>query len=312
MRNRLLFLISFAVVLLLHFLFISEFSINVPKKSEIKKSKIKIKLSSLTTPKPKQTIKKPPKQEVKPKPKPKPIEKPKKPKEKPKKEPPKSDKIKMTTKKSEVKKREPKEKSKMKPIEKPKKLEPKPKPKPKERPKPKPKPKKEQPKKPIKKPVKSEKKATQKSPKIAAKTKSKKIGDDLDFGAFEPKKQKVTQKKSLENAIRYEIKGAALGDRDIQEGMDNPWFEELRIAVENQRVYSAKAARYKLRGIVVVGFTVLADGEITNIAVYGSSGSKILDNFALQTIASLGAFKPIPKELHKQRIDLYMRLVYNN
>lgn len=84
----------------------------------------------------------------------------------------------------------------------------------------------------------------------------------------------------------------------------------LAEAIEREKFYPSLARRLNQEGIIRVGFTVLADGHITNIHLLEPSAATALNQGAIEAIKRVGQFKPIPPALGMQSMDLSIGLIY--
>lgn len=84
----------------------------------------------------------------------------------------------------------------------------------------------------------------------------------------------------------------------------------LAAAIEREKFYPPLARRLNQEGIVEIGFTVLADGRIVNIHLLTQAPSAALERGAMEAIARVGLFQPIPPKLGMNAMNLTISLVY--
>ncbi|BCD68715.1 energy transducer TonB [Nitratiruptor sp. YY09-18] len=84
----------------------------------------------------------------------------------------------------------------------------------------------------------------------------------------------------------------------------------VKAKIEAKKYYPKIAKRLKQQGVVVVSFTILADGRITNVNILKPSKYKRLNNGAIETLQKIGKFKPIPKELGVDHLDIVVPIKY--
>lgn len=84
----------------------------------------------------------------------------------------------------------------------------------------------------------------------------------------------------------------------------------LAEAIEREKFYPSLARRLNQEGMIRVGFTVLADGRITNIHLVEPSAATALNQGAIDAIERVGQFKPIPPALGIQSMDVNISLIY--
>ena len=88
------------------------------------------------------------------------------------------------------------------------------------------------------------------------------------------------------------------------------YLRSLKKQLEQIKDYPATAKRLKQEGTVRVRFTILADGKIEQVEVSESSRYSSLDNNALEAVAKMEKFQPIPKLLEKERWRIEIPIQY--
>ena len=88
------------------------------------------------------------------------------------------------------------------------------------------------------------------------------------------------------------------------------YLRSLKKQLEQIKDYPATAKRLKQEGVVRVRFTILADGKIEQIEVSESSRYSSLDNSAMDAVAKMEKFQPIPKILEKERWRIEIPIQY--
>ncbi|HLO27392.1 MAG TPA: energy transducer TonB, partial [Geobacteraceae bacterium] len=68
--------------------------------------------------------------------------------------------------------------------------------------------------------------------------------------------------------------------------------------------YPAEAVQMGIGGVTPVRITFNRKGEIENVVILESSGSKILDNEVLRTLKDVGTIGPLPKSYGKETFNL--------
>lgn len=84
----------------------------------------------------------------------------------------------------------------------------------------------------------------------------------------------------------------------------------IRQLIDERKVYPKNAKRLKQMGTVTVKFKLLDDGTIKNISIVDSSGFELLDQSAKELLENIGRFRPIPKELGNESMDLSIPIEY--
>ena len=95
-----------------------------------------------------------------------------------------------------------------------------------------------------------------------------------------------------------------------RESLTMQYQSALAEDIEREKFYPSLARRLNQEGIIRVGFTVLADGRITNIHLVEPSAATALNQGAIEAIKRVGQFKPIPPALGMQSMDLNISLIY--
>ncbi|MCF6147868.1 MAG: energy transducer TonB [Candidatus Kuenenia sp.] len=80
--------------------------------------------------------------------------------------------------------------------------------------------------------------------------------------------------------------------------------------IEDARKYPYWAKKQGMEGIVYLSFTVLSRGSCRNIFITRSSGSKIFDDEAVNTVKRASPFPPIPEEISSSYIRMEVAVVF--
>ena len=115
------------------------------------------------------------------------------------------------------------------------------------------------------------------------------------------KKLAQTQAKDSRFSPPLELKGQAL----------NGLLELIHTAIQKQQEYPRSALEMSREGRVSLGFTLFANGSISNLTVLKSSGTKSLDNAALTAIYKAVPFMGVHHYIDKPReysIDILFKL----
>jgi|GEM_PF-3786289 len=68
----------------------------------------------------------------------------------------------------------------------------------------------------------------------------------------------------------------------------------LKQAIYRHKIYPRGAIRMRITGRVVVGFELASNGQIANVKVLQTSGSKVLDKAAIKAVKAVRKYKPRP------------------
>ncbi|MCU0834962.1 MAG: energy transducer TonB [Chromatiaceae bacterium] len=86
--------------------------------------------------------------------------------------------------------------------------------------------------------------------------------------------------------------------------IEQRYLSALQQAIARHRFYPKAARQDGIEGTVTLSFVIEADGRITGVQIASASGSALLDQAGLETLARLGRFRPIPPELGRDRWPL--------
>jgi len=121
-------------------------------------------------------------------------------------------------------------------------------------------------------------------------------------------------KKSIEEAV---LKKTEL--KSVKEKVEilNPANEAMlryqdmvKQRIEEVRRYPSWAKKQEIEGEVYINFIVLSNGLSRDIKIIRSSGSKILDEEAIETIKRAIPFPPIPKEIDNSWVQMEVFIVF--
>jgi len=149
----------------------------------------------------------------------------------------------------------------------------------------------------IVKTVKKEKKKTIKKPaKKIVKTKPTK----------EIFKEKVVEQITTKAA---EIKKEQIPVETLK-AIENKYLLKLKRLIEKNKTYPNSAKRLRQMGKVYLSFTILKNGKISNVQITKNSNFKKLNKAALEIMAKIQKFEPIPNELNKSTWNITVPVVY--
>ena len=89
-----------------------------------------------------------------------------------------------------------------------------------------------------------------------------------------------------------------------QAAAERAYLNALQRAIARHQRYPAGARRHGQSGVATLAFVIDADGRLSQIRLAQSSGHDALDRAALQALARLGRFDPIPKSLGRRTWSL--------
>ena len=88
------------------------------------------------------------------------------------------------------------------------------------------------------------------------------------------------------------------------------YLTTIRRKIESEKKYPVAAQRSGIEGSTGVRLTILKDGTLGMAEVLESSGYRILDDAALQSVNNAAPFAPIPEVIKRERIDIEISLVF--
>lgn len=94
------------------------------------------------------------------------------------------------------------------------------------------------------------------------------------------------------------------GESDAVLAAERAYLTALQRAIARHQRYPAGARRHGQTGVATLSLVIEADGRIGQIRLAQSSGHASLDQAALQALARLGRFDPIPKSIGRSRWSL--------
>lgn len=117
---------------------------------------------------------------------------------------------------------------------------------------------------------------------------------------FVPTTPKQTSAKVENKALTAE---SILGSAEKM-SLRDAFKAELREKINENKFYPIMSKRLGQTGIVIVAFTLLEDGHIIDIRLDTPSPYERLNESALQAVRKVHKFRPIPRELGEERMDL--------
>ncbi len=91
------------------------------------------------------------------------------------------------------------------------------------------------------------------------------------------------------------------GDAASVAAQEGAYLKGLTQAIARNRFYPPAAQRQDVTGVVLVAFTIQADGTLADVRVAKGSGSEVIDQAAVETVRRLGSYKPIPAGVGRSR-----------
>jgi len=153
--------------------------------------------------------------------------------------------------------------------------------------------------------------------KIPKKTQRKKPIEEKNIAKVKPAKQpdpspvlNKTVEVSAPPPPPAQASPVAIVDGARLMTLEQQFKQALMREIEKNKFYPKRAKRRHREGVVKISFTILSDGKLNSIRIQESSGHKSLDDAAMGAVAEIARFKPIPKELGRERWEFVVPLRY--
>ena len=122
----------------------------------------------------------------------------------------------------------------------------------------------------------------------------------------EQKTEPIVQKMASKEVIKQEN----TIDASQIEALEDEYLSKLRYLIEKNKIYPQSAKRLNQMGKVHVCFVISKDGQIKDVKVVKDSNYKRLNEAALEILAKINRFEPIPEKLNKNSWEITVPIVY--
>lgn len=119
----------------------------------------------------------------------------------------------------------------------------------------------------------------------------------------------LSVKNSDDSAKESRVEEVSLNTREFKYF---DYFQGIKKSMERNWSYPEEALVNGDRGSVVVRLSVLNNGQLAKVQVEKSSGSRALDNGAMEAVKSSAPFNPFPGSIPNSQIDIIANFVYNS
>jgi protein TonB len=126
----------------------------------------------------------------------------------------------------------------------------------------------------------------------------------------EVKVEQKTEPIVQEMASKEVIKQENTIDPSQIEALEDEYLSKLRYLIEKNKIYPQSAKRLNQMGKVHVNFIISKDGQIKNIKIVKDSNYQRLNDAALEILAKINRFEPIPEKLNKNSWEITVPIVY--
>ena len=122
--------------------------------------------------------------------------------------------------------------------------------------------------------------------------------------------EKKLEKEEISRRHSHQVKTKAVKTKGEDTALAR-YLNQIRSLIEQHKFKSRLADKLKMTGRVIVGFTIVSPNSLVDLEVVKSSGKKVLDNSALQTLKNIPEIPVIPLELKLKQIPLKMDITYS-
>ncbi len=122
---------------------------------------------------------------------------------------------------------------------------------------------------------------------------------------FIPQPEEIVMEQVIEEPSKEKIEVI----NPAQEAMLR-YQDMVKQRIEEVRRYPSWAKRQGIEGIVDLSFIVLSNGMSQDVKIIHSSGSKLLDEEAVETIKRANPFPPIPKEISTSSVQMEVSIIF--
>jgi len=102
----------------------------------------------------------------------------------------------------------------------------------------------------------------------------------------------------------------ATGDASAAMDVRTEYLAGVVARLLRARRYPWRARQRRIEGVLKVSLTICADGSVDGVRVLASSGSRILDQAALEMVERASPFAPIPKALGTEEIRVSVPVAF--
>ena len=153
--------------------------------------------------------------------------------------------------------------------------------------------------------VKQEKKKEKKIKEVKKVEKVEKVEKTQEV-KVEQKTEPIVQEMASKEVIKQEN----TIDPSQIEALEDEYLSKLRYLIEKNKIYPQSAKRLNQMGKVHVCFVISKDGQIKDVKVVKDSNYKRLNEAALEILAKINRFEPIPEKLNKNSWEITVPIVY--
>jgi periplasmic protein TonB len=141
---------------------------------------------------------------------------------------------------------------------------------------------------------------TRSTPARASRSNQTRESKNQRAGQPQTQRPATTEAATTGSAEKTGNSGSTKTPPPSQAAAERAYLNALQRAIARHQRYPAGARRHGQSGVATLAFVIDADGRLSQIRLAQSSGHDALDRAALQALARLGRFDPIPKSLGRR------------
>lgn len=119
-----------------------------------------------------------------------------------------------------------------------------------------------------------------------------------------------TVARAATKAVPQQVQAQVKSTKPSSKQASANYKAQLRRLIEQHKRYPSRAKRRGDEGVVVIAFTVSASGQVTNVRVKTSSGSRALDSAAMNTVQKVSGRLPFSSEMSQRQLSFNVPLTY--
>jgi protein TonB len=127
--------------------------------------------------------------------------------------------------------------------------------------------------------------------------------DGLNPEKYALQKPQVEEKEALDNDEPVSL--------DTKEAKYVSYFSRIKQQIQRVWVYPSQGTKRSLSGELTLKFEISKDGNLLNLRLINSSGSKILDANAGKAVRRAAPYYPFPITITKKKLSILATFVYN-
>lgn len=124
------------------------------------------------------------------------------------------------------------------------------------------------------------------------------------------KKEKNIEKSIKQQPLETKLQGTI--NKSTKEETDMLRYQDMvKQKIQEERKYPVWAIKHNIQGSIKMKFTVLPNGKVTNINLLNTSGHKILDTEAIETIKRASPFPKFPHTIDLSSLHIEVTIIFS-